>query len=134
MRDMKVADSVDDYIKSFPEHTQKILIKVRALIHKLIPGSEETIRYGIPTYRLNENLVHFAGYEHHLGFYPTPKVITAFSKKLKAYKTSKGAIQFPLDQTIPYELITEMINFRMQHLKVAKGKTKVKTTSKAKKK
>lgn len=131
---MKVADTVEDHIRSNPESTQKILIKLQSIIRKLIPDAEETIRYGIPTYRLNENLVHFAGYEHHIGFYPTPEVIKAFTKKLTNYKTSKGAIQFPLDKGIPYDLITEMIKYRMKHLKAPKGKTKTKSTLKTKKK
>lgn len=128
----QTAGTVDEYINLYPAKTQKILSKVRATISKLIPHAEEAMRYGIPTFRLKENLVHFAAYEHHLGFYPTPSVLAAFSKNIKNYKSSKGAVQFPLDEPIPYDLIAAMTKFRINQ--VAELSTKSKNKSKSKKK
>lgn len=105
--------SIDQYISQFPLEVQLILQKIRRLIKKLAPTSQETISYGIPTYKLKGNLVHFAGFAHHIGFYPGPEAIVAHLPQLKDYKTSKGAIQFPLDQEIPYELITKIITNRL---------------------
>lgn len=105
--------SVDQYISQFPLEVQLILQKIRRLIKKLAPTSQETISYGIPTYKLKGNLVHFAGFGHHVGFYPGPEAILAHLPQLKNYKTSKGAIQFPLDQEIPYDLISKIVTFRL---------------------
>ncbi|NTW22595.1 hypothetical protein HGA34_03580 [Candidatus Falkowbacteria bacterium] len=104
----------DKYIKSFPQNIQKLLAKVRAAIKKEAPAAEETIKYGIPTFVLQGNLVHFAAYSGHIGFYPTPSAIKAFDKELKGYKRSKGAIQFPLDEPLPLDLIARMTRFRVQ--------------------
>jgi uncharacterized protein YdhG (YjbR/CyaY superfamily) len=123
---MKSTSSIDEYINKQPVKTQKILNKVRAIVNKIIPDAEEAMRYGIPTFRLKENLVHFAAYEHHIGFYPSPPVIAAFSKDIKGYTSSKGAIQFPLDAPIPYELIKAMTKFRIEQLKQPKSKPKSK--------
>jgi uncharacterized protein YdhG (YjbR/CyaY superfamily) len=123
---MKSTSSIDEYINKQPVKTQKILNKVRAIVNKIIPDAEEAMRYGIPTFRLKENLVHFAAYEHHIGFYPSPLVIAAFSKDIKGYTSSKGAIQFPLDEPIPYELIKAMTKFRIEQLKQPKSKPKSK--------
>jgi uncharacterized protein YdhG (YjbR/CyaY superfamily) len=105
--------TVDDYISQFPATVQVILQKIRRLIKKLAPESLETISYGMPTYKLKGNLVHFAGYVHHIGFYPGPEAIVAHLPQLKDYKTSTGAIQFPLSQEIPYELISKIVTFRL---------------------
>ena len=127
---MKTAGTIEEYINLFPASTQKILIKVRATISKLIPQAEEAMRYGIPTFRLNENLVHFAAFEHHVGFYPTPSVLSAFAKDIKVYKSSKGAVQFPLDEPIPYDLIAAMTRFRINQLADLKSKSKTKLKKK----
>ncbi len=106
--------NTDEYIASFPEDTQKLLKQLRAAIKKAAPKAEEVISYQMPTYKLNGALVHFAGYEKHIGFYPTPSAIAAFKKELSAYKSSKGAVQFPLDKPLPLVLVTEIVKFRVK--------------------
>ncbi|KTB48914.1 hypothetical protein DD509_08195 [Dehalogenimonas alkenigignens] len=105
--------TIDEFVRGFPAATQEILKKLRRLIGKLAPEATEAIVYGIPTFRLNGNLVHFSALKNHIGFYPTPSAIEAFKEELKAYATSKGAVQFPLDQPIPYDLIERMVQFRV---------------------
>jgi uncharacterized protein YdhG (YjbR/CyaY superfamily) len=110
---MKNFKNIDEYIKSFPKEVQKDLILLRATIKKLVPKGEDAIRYGMPTIRLNDkNFLHFAAYEKHIGFYPTPGPIEFFKKELAKYKTSKGAIQFPLGVHLPVSLITKIIKYR----------------------
>ncbi len=92
------AKTIDEYIADFPEDIQKLLETMRATIAKAAPKAEEAIKYAIPTFILNGNLVHFAGYKNHIGFYPAPSVIVAFKKELSVYKCAKGSIQFPLDK------------------------------------
>ncbi|MBC9797374.1 iron chaperone [Sinomicrobium weinanense] len=106
--------TVDEYLDTFPQRTRKILEKVREAIRETAPEAEEVISYQMPTYKLGKNLVHFAGYANHIGFYPTPSAITAFADELKGYKTSKGAVQFPLDHPLPLELITRIVQFRIK--------------------
>jgi uncharacterized protein YdhG (YjbR/CyaY superfamily) len=105
--------TIDEYIEQFPEDVQHILVKIRALIKELAPNVVEKISYQMPGYYLNGMLVWFAGHEHHIGFYPTGSGIEAFKAEISAYKWSKGAVQFPLDQPIPYELIRKMVKFRI---------------------
>ncbi|MFN8449437.1 MAG: DUF1801 domain-containing protein [Anaerolineae bacterium] len=106
----------DEYIAAFPDDVQAILREMRRVIHDTAPQAEEAMRYGMPTFRLKDNLVHFAGHKTHIGFYPTPSAIEAFAEQLSAYKTSKGAIQFPLDQPIPYDLVREMTEYRVRQV------------------
>lgn len=106
--------TIEDYIAAFPAPTQKILKQVHSCIKKAAPAAEETIGYGIPTYKLNGNLVHFGGYKQHVGFYPAPAGIKAFEKELSVYKSSKGAVQFPLDEPMPLTLITKIVKFRVK--------------------
>lgn len=113
--------TIDDYIKKFPEDIQTILKKVRQTIRQTAPEATETISYQMPTFKLNGNLVHFAVWKNHLGFYPAPSGIKAFTKELQAYKNSKGAIQFPLDQSIPYSLIKKITAFRVKENSVNKS-------------
>lgn len=109
--------SIDEYLKSQPDNVVEILQKIRSVVHGEAPKAEEAIRYGMPTFRVsNTNLLHFAAYAHHIGFYPTPSAIEEFSEKLKMYKTSKGAIQFPLDKPIPYDLIKTMTKYRLKQV------------------
>lgn len=108
------ATIIDEYIASFPAATQKLLEQIRAAIKKAAPAAEEAMKYGIPTFTLNGNLVHFAGYKAHIGFYPAPDGIKAFKKELSVYKRSKGAVQFPLDRPIPVALITKIVKFRVK--------------------
>jgi uncharacterized protein YdhG (YjbR/CyaY superfamily) len=96
------------------DSTQKKLQQIRELVKSLAPGATETIAYGIPTFRLNGNLVHFAGYAQHIGFYPGSEAIEVFNQDLTLYKTSKGTIQFPLDKPLPLELIRKITLYRVQ--------------------
>lgn len=109
---MKKVETIDEYIAQCPEKTQEILQKVRETIKAVAPLATEKIGYGIPTFVLNgKNLVHFAGYEHHIGFYPGSAPIDVFKDKLSAYNTSKGTVQFPLGSPIPYDLIAQITAF-----------------------
>lgn len=104
--------NIDEYIAGFPEDVQKVLKKVRATIRKAAPKAEESISYQIPTYKLNDVLIYFAGFKNHIGVYPAPRSAPEFKKELASYKGGKGTIQFPLDNPIPYELITRIVKFR----------------------
>lgn len=111
---MTPAKNIDDHIALFPASTQVLLKQIRVTIKKAATDAEEAISYGIPTFKLNGNLVHFAGYKNHIGFYPGAAGIEAFKKELSAYKTSKGAIQFPLDKKPPLTLIRKIVQFRVK--------------------
>ncbi len=111
---MENTQLIDSYIADFPAEVQEILQKIRNMIHELAPEAKEAIKYGIPTFVLNGNLVHFAAYKKHIGFYPTPSGIENFQEELSLYKVSKGAIQFPLNKPIPYDLIREIVTFRIK--------------------
>jgi uncharacterized protein YdhG (YjbR/CyaY superfamily) len=112
-------DSIDDYIAAFPPATQAALGQVRRAIRKAAPKAVETISYGIPTFRLEGNLVYFAGYARHIGFYPGSATIASFTQELSVFKSAKGSVQFPLDEPMPVRLIGRMVKF-----KVALQKTK----------
>lgn len=105
--------SIDEYIATFPAEIQKILQEFRAVVHETAPQAAEKISYQMPTFALNGNLVHFAAFKKHIGFYPTPSGTEAFQQELSAYKTAKGSIQFPLDQPMPWELIRKIVAFRV---------------------
>lgn len=121
---MERANSIDEYIKGFPPGIQKLLKEVRSTIKTAAPEAEETIKYAMPTFTLNGvNLVHFAAFKNHIGFYPTPNGIEAFEKELSAYKGAKGSVQFPLDQPMPLQLISKIVKFRVAQ-NVAKAKNK----------
>lgn len=108
------ARSIDEYIAEFPPPTQAVLQQLREIIKEEAPGAVETISYAIPTFDLNgRHLVHFAGYEKHVGFYPTGRGMEAFRDELSGYKTGKGSVQFPLDQPLPVDLIRRMVAFRV---------------------
>ena len=115
--------NMDEYIAAFPEETQKLLQQIRAAIKKAAPQAEETISYAMPTFTLNGNLVHFAAYKNHIGFYPVPSGIDAFKEELSVYKGAKGSVQFPIDQLMPLKLIAEIVKFRVQE-NLEKGKKK----------
>jgi uncharacterized protein YdhG (YjbR/CyaY superfamily) len=126
---MKNFKDIDSYIADYPASTQKLLRQLRTTIKKLVPKAEEKIVYGIPTFYLNGNLLHFGGTKNHIGFYPTPSAIIAFKNELKDYVTSKGTVQFPLDKPLPLKLITQMVKFRvMEAAEKAKTKAKPKVT------
>ena len=127
MTDKKTPQSIDEYISNFPEEVQGKLDKLRAVIREAAPDAEEKISYQMPTYAQEGNLVHFAAYNKHIGFYPTPSGIEKFKSELSVYKTSKGTIQFPLDEPIPYELVSEIVTFRVkENLDKAEAKRKKK--------
>lgn len=107
-------ESIDEYIAGFPRDVQAILKRVRATVRKAAPDAEETIKYRIPTFVLNGNLVHFAAFANHIGFYPTPSGIEAFKDQLSSYTSAKGSVQFPLDRPMPLSLIEEIVRFRAE--------------------
>ena len=120
----KVA-SIDQYIRGFPEEVQITLLELRSSIRLAVPEATEKISYRMPTFYFNGNLVHFAAFAHHIGFYPTPGAIAAFQQELKVYNTSEGAIQFPLDQPLPLKLITKIVRFRVkENAQKARAKSK----------
>ena len=106
--------SVDEYITSFPKDVQKKLESIRQIINISAPEAEETINYQIPTFKLNGNLVHFAAFKSHIGFYPAPSGLKAFKKEISSYKSSKGSVQFPLDKPIPLSLIKKIVKYRVK--------------------
>ena len=123
-------NAIAKYIAIFPEDVQAILEKIRAEIRKAAPNAKETINYGIPTFTLEGNLVHFAGFKNHIGFYPTPSGIEKFKKELSVYESAKGSVKFPLDQPIPYALIGRITKFRVkENLERAQAKGKKKKQS-----
>ncbi|MBK7882988.1 MAG: DUF1801 domain-containing protein [Chitinophagaceae bacterium] len=116
--------TIDEYIFTFPRDIQKLLQQIRTTIKKAAPKAEECISYGMPAFALNgKKLVYFAGYKNHIGFYATPTGHEAFKKDLSVYKQGKGSVQFPLDQLMPLNLITQIVQFRLkQNVEKAKKK------------
>ncbi|MFM1878435.1 MAG: hypothetical protein RLZZ241_1301 [Bacteroidota bacterium] len=109
--------SVNQYISGFPEATQIALNQVRKCIQEILPEAEETLKYGIPTYVYKKkNMVHFGGYKRHVGFYPTPRVLKHFEDEIAGFVSSKGAVQFPLDTPMPFELIAAMTAYRKEQV------------------
>ncbi len=116
---------IDEYIAGFPSDVQEILEKIRTTIREAAPDAEEAIKYQIPTFTLNGNLVHFAAFKRHIGFYPAPRAIEEFKDELSAYEGAKGTVRFPLDRPIPLDLIRRMVKFRVQDsLEKAEAKRK----------
>lgn len=103
---------IEEYIQTMPAERKPILTELYHFIQTIVPEAEEKISYGMPTFYLNGNLVHFSNAKNHIGFYPTPSAVTAFQEQLTKYKTSKGAIQFPVNQELPWELIRQTVLFR----------------------
>ena len=128
MEDNKVKfNSIDEYIGLFPSEVQGILTTLRKVIKESAPEATEKISYQMPTFAMHGNLVHFAAFKKHIGFYPAASGVAAFTDKLAEYKTSKGAIQFPIDKPLPYELIKEIVQFRVdENRKRAEDKLKKK--------
>src|SRR5665647_354015 len=126
MKKAIIPKNIDEYIAACPEHVQEKLHELRATIIKAAQGAEEKISYRMPAFTLNGILVYFAAQTRHIGFYPSSSGVKAFIKELGSYKTSKGAIHFPLDKPLPVELISRIVKFRVQensyHLKSAKKK------------
>jgi uncharacterized protein YdhG (YjbR/CyaY superfamily) len=104
---------MDEYIETFPKDVQKILEELRQTIRKAAPEAVEAISYQMPTFKLNgKNLVHFAAFKNHIGFYPIPSGIEAFKEELSLYKQGKGSVQFPMDKPIPYDLVKKIVDYR----------------------
>ncbi len=110
----KQIETIDTYISKFPEEVQDILNKIRVAIKEEAPQAEEDISYGIPTFKLNGNLVHFAAFKNHFSFFPTPSAINAFSKDLSPYEISKGTIKFSFGKPVPFDLIKRIVAFRVK--------------------
>jgi uncharacterized protein YdhG (YjbR/CyaY superfamily) len=127
MKVTKPPVSIDEYIANFPPDIQERLARMRTTIRKAAPDAEEKISYQMPTFFLKGNLVHFAALKNHIGFYPTPSAIVAYEKELKRYISTKGAVQFPLNEPLPLDLVTKMVTFRVkENLQKAELKAKKK--------
>lgn len=119
------AESIDAYIADFPENVRKILKTIRASIRKAAPRAEETIKYGMPTFTLDGNLIHFAAYQKHIGLYPVPTGVPGWDEALAAYVTGKGSLQLPLDKPMPLTLIGKIVKFNAKrNAEKAKAKKK----------
>ncbi|WP_163103318.1 iron chaperone [Peribacillus alkalitolerans] len=117
--------SIDEYISQFPLEVQEKLITLRKVIKESAPDAVEKISYQMPTFVLHGNLVHFAAYKKHIGFYPTSSGIAAFKHEISEYKSSKGAVQFPLEEPLPYEIISEIVKYRVaENIKKTEDKLK----------
>ncbi len=110
---MNKPKNIDEYIAGFPQSTQEILEQIRLTIRNAAPQAVEVISYGMPAFKLNGILVWFAAYSKHIGFYPKASVIEVFRKDISAFKSAKGSIQFPLNEPMPLELITEIVKYRV---------------------
>jgi uncharacterized protein YdhG (YjbR/CyaY superfamily) len=108
--------TVDEYISTFPASTKKVLQEVRKTIRAAAPKTEDVISYNMPAVKLKGILVYYAAYEKHIGFYPTASGIETFKNQLNDYKFSKGAIQFPIDEPMPLDLITKIVKFRLKEV------------------
>jgi uncharacterized protein YdhG (YjbR/CyaY superfamily) len=124
---MEKPTTIDDYIATYPADVQEILQKVRETIKTAAPQATEAISYGMPTFKLHGNLVHFGAFKSHLGFYPIPSGMDQFQEELAPFKSGKGSVQFPFDQPMPYELITKIVKFRVtENLEKAAAKKRKK--------
>lgn len=118
--------TVDEYIKTFPSEIQIILEKIRKTIRRAAPDAVEIISYQMPTFKLNGNLVHFAAFKNHIGFYPIPSGIEAFKQELSPFVAGRGTLRFPLDKPIPYDLIEKVVTFRVKQNLAKKNRYKEK--------
>jgi uncharacterized protein YdhG (YjbR/CyaY superfamily) len=115
VKENKQFKTIDEYVKTFPEDVQSILEKMRQTIQEAAPGAVEAISYQMPTFKLNgKNLVHFAAWENHIGFYPTPSGTETFNKELSLYKGGKGSVKFPIEKPIPFDLVKRIVIFRVK--------------------
>jgi uncharacterized protein YdhG (YjbR/CyaY superfamily) len=119
----RTPQTIDAYIAGYPPVIQARLQKLRDTVRRAAPKAEETINYGVPTFTLHGNLVHFGASKNHIGFYPTPSAIEAFKEELSTYKGAKGSVQLPHDQPLPLGLITKIVKFRVKQ-QLAKAKPK----------
>ncbi|RDE16247.1 MAG: hypothetical protein C4K47_01980 [Candidatus Thorarchaeota archaeon] len=110
----KVFRTIDEYIVTFPRNVQVILKELRRTIRDSAPEAEEAITYGMPAFKLNGNLVFFAAFKNHIGFYPTPSAIEAFKEELSDYEVSKGTIRFPMNRPVPLDLVRRIVAYRVK--------------------
>lgn len=122
----KAPTSIDEYIADFPDEIQSLLNEVRSTVKQAAPDAEESIGYGMPAYKTHgKPLVYFAAFKNHIGFYATPTGHAEFAKELSKYKQGKGSVQFPIDQPIPFDLIFQIVAFRViENMEKAKTKKK----------
>jgi len=106
--------TIPEYIAQFPEPVRDMLEELRRVIRESAPEAEEAINWGVPAIRLHGSLVHFAAYKHHIGLYPGPSAIDAFSRELAPYKPSKGTVRFPIDKPIPFDLVRKIVRYRVE--------------------
>ena len=111
---MKTPKDIDEYIAGFPAEVQKLLETIRKTIRKAAPGAGEAIKYQIPTFTLNGNLISFAAYKNHIGVYPAPRDVPEFKKELAAYKGNKSTLQLPLDKPVPVDLISRIVKYQIK--------------------
>ncbi len=119
-----VPENIDDYIERFPDKVQKLLQKIRKTIRKAAPDATEVISYQMPAFKQKRIVVYFAAYKNHIGIYPAPRGAREFKKELEQYEGGKGTVQFPLDQPIPYDLITRIVKHRIKENEAAAAKKK----------
>ena len=119
---MKTAKDIDEYIAGFPVEVQKLLEKVRKTISKAAPSAKEAIKYQIPTFTLDANLISFAGYKGHIGIYPAPRDVPEFQKELSAYKGNKSTLRLPLDKPVPVDLISRIVKYQVKRTQKAAAK------------
>lgn len=106
--------NIDDYVSNFPLDVQEVLEQIRMTIQLAVPAAEETMKYNMPAFSLNDKLVYFAAFKNHIGFYPAPTDVQEFKDDLVKYKAGKGSLQFPLKQPIPYPLINRLAKHRLK--------------------
>ena len=106
--------SIDEYIETFPSQVQDALQQLRETVRKAAPEAEETISYQIPAFKLNGNLVYFAAFKNHIGFYPTASAISAFTRELSKFEGSKGTVRFPIGKPLPLQLVSKIVKFRVK--------------------
>src|SRR3990172_6453856 len=125
--DQTAPKNIDEYIADFPHDVQEIMEKIRLTIRKAAPDAEETIKYQIPTFTLKGNLVHFAAYKKHIGFYPTSTGIEKFKNELSVYEGAKGSVRFPSEEPVPFGLISKIVKLRVkENLEKAEARGKKK--------
>jgi uncharacterized protein YdhG (YjbR/CyaY superfamily) len=105
--------TVDEYIAQFPPEVRAKLERLRAAIHEAVPGAAERIAYRMPAFSLNGDLAFFAAFKNHIGFYPLPAALDAFRERLARYRSTKGSVQFPIGEEPPYDLVKDMVRFRV---------------------
>jgi len=113
---MEPAIDIDSYIETFPAATQKLLQELRSLIQQTAPEANETISYAMPAFKMKKMLVYFAGYKNHIGFYPGAATILHFKNEIKEFKNAKGSVQFPINKSLPIDLIKKMVEFKLKEL------------------